>query len=329
MQISNNYINSNVFQGKKSKTKKDDNKVGLGPMLAGYVGGKAADTIFSKLYGCTFGNVIANMGVSIKPSPDDKIDIALNNAFRKSGLSKYGTEFVDVSKMKKIIIKDEKGNIIIKNIQQQVADLLDKEIEKGFFKKLSRSNPVEYKKEIDKLAETFASGQNAVYLFNENKVLVNSEKLGFSAFHEMGHAMNRQMSKVCKLLQNIRAPLMLLPTALITIALLTNKRTEENPPQNKWQKFTGFVKNNVGKLSALCSVPIIAEEIMASVRGQKLAKAVLPANLLKSVTKTNALGLLSYVGAAVATGVCACCANEIRDGIVVAIKNRKAKAANK
>ena len=322
MKVFNNSYGTNSFQSGK----KDDAKVAFGPMAVGYLGGSMVYKGFSNLYNATIDNGIITSLTKIVPKPQDNIDTLLGSAFKNSGLSKYGTEFVDVSKMKDIIIRDKKGNIIIKNIQQQVADILDKETEKGFFNKLSRSNPVKYKKEIDTLAETFASGQNAVYLFNENKVLVNSEKLGFSAFHEMGHAMNRQMSKLGKTLQNMRSPFLRLPAVLLAIALLTNKRTEENPPQNKWQKFTGFVKNNVGKLSALCSVPIIAEEIMASVRGQKLAKAVLPANLLKSVTKTNALGLLSYVGAAVATGIFACCANEIRDGIVTSLHMKRVNA---
>lgn len=102
---------------------------------------------------------------------------------------------------------------------------------------------------------------------------------------------------------------------LPTVALLTNKRTEANPPKNAWQKTTTFIKENVGKLVAFAFVPTIVEETMASVKGQKLAKTVLSKDLMKNVSKQHMLGLASYVGVAAISGLSAFAANKVRDRI--------------
>lgn len=125
--------------------------------------------------------------------------------------------------------------------------------------------------------------------------------------------MNRNFSKIGKTLQHIRGTFTMLAGILPTVALLTNKRTEANPPKNAWQKTTTFIKENVGKLVAFAFVPTIVEETMASVKGQKLAKTVLSKDLMKNVSKLHMLGFASYVGVATISGLSAFAANKVRD----------------
>ena len=114
----------------------------------------------------------------------------------------------------------------------------------------------------------------------------------------------------------MRIPSTFLVGTLSMIALLTNKRSENNPPKTAWQKTKNFIKENVGKLSALAFIPIITEELMASAKGKKLAKNILPKKFIKNITKSNTIGVLTYIGTALAYGFAAFAGNKVRDKIV-------------
>lgn len=106
--------------------------------------------------------------------------------------------------------------------------------------------------------------------------------------------MNANLSKIGKILQKNRALAMLsLPIALI--ALLKTKKAPNEEPKNKLDKITTFIKNNAGKLTFATFLPTIAEEGLATIKGNKLAKQLLDPELAKKVAKTNALGLSSYI----------------------------------
>ena len=128
--------------------------------------------------------------------------------------------------------------------------------------------------------------------------------------------MNRHLSYSGRFLQTIRVPSAMAASIIPTVALLTNKRTDNNPPENFWQNTTAFLKEHVGKLTAIAFVPILTEEAMASVKGQKLAKSVLPKTLMKNVTKANLAGFATYIGLALVSGFAAYTGNKLRDKIV-------------
>lgn len=158
-------------------------------------------------------------------------------------------------------------------------------------------------------------GKNAGFNNVTNEVLINTEKLGVSGFHEIGHSINYNNSKFWKTMQKLRMPAMAIPSLLLTIALFKRKKAEGEEPKGFIDRTTTFIKNNVGKLSTLAMAPIVAEELMATKRGNALAKQILSPENYKKVVKANKFGAATYIAAALFVGGGAYVANKVKDAI--------------
>lgn len=152
-------------------------------------------------------------------------------------------------------------------------------------------------------------GHNAYCLTENKKIIIPNKHLQTSAFHEMGHALNASGGILLKGLQKCR-PLATIVPAVILFASLENKRkvTDETKPDDSiLQKGKDFTKRNAGKLTFLAMLPMVAEEGIASLRGQKIAKNLvksgdLSKNLFRKIKLTNLCGFSTYLlGAAAAT----------------------------
>lgn len=182
----------------------------------------------------------------------------------------------------------------------------------------------------------FKMGSNAAFLPGTNNIMVPEKALNTSVFHEMGHGLNANFGKVSKCLQKMRGPAMAAAGIIGLVALTTKRKVEDTPDENtgKLEKGRHFIKKNAGKLSALAFAPVVAEEAIATIKGNKLAKGVLDSSLLKKVKLTNAMGLATYATAAIATGVATMLAVKAKDSIQskheakVAAKNEKAAKTN-
>lgn len=159
------------------------------------------------------------------------------------------------------------------------------------------------------------AGRNAVFFPNINKIFINREKFGVGTFHEMGHAVNHNFSKFWGGMQKLRVPCMTLGGLLGTVALLKRKKVEGEEPKGFFDKTTTFIKNNVGKLTLATFVPIVAEELMATYRGNKMAKKVLSPELFKKVQKTNRFGAITYIAVGVGAALAAVVGSKVRDAI--------------
>ena len=84
-----------------------------------------------------------------------------------------------------------------------------------------------------------------------------------------------------------------------------------------------FIKENAGKLTFALNIPILLEEGMATMKGNKLAKSVLSPQLAKKVAKTNRLGFATYLCLAVGSGVGVYLATKVRDAIVHGKSNKE------
>lgn len=239
----------------------------------------------------------------------DKVELrkAVNTALADN---KSGVKLVDFS--------GRTANNDLKEIAQKyLHEANEKYIGKNvsaseFFKGMSDI----YKKIINKkILGDIINGANACFMDKKNKVLINLDKMGTSAFHEIGHAINYNNSKFWKMMQKTRVPMLLLPSAFLTIGMAKRKKAEGEEPKNTFDKATDFIKNNAGKLSTLAFVPVIAEETMATLRGNKMAKKLCSPELYKTVVKSSALGGLTYVAAAVLTGLGTFAGIKVKDSI--------------
>jgi len=164
---------------------------------------------------------------------------------------------------------------------------------------------------------SYKFGNNIAYTFNTKTIVMPDNKLTLSAFHEIGHAINANKGKIGSLLQNIRPFCSYLPV-LISLIALTNPRKnndEQAPNDSIVQKGKDFVKRNAGKLTFAASLPIIAEEALATIRGNKIAKSSLPQELYKRVKTSNALAFSTYIFSGIIAGLGIAAAVKVKDKI--------------
>lgn len=300
----------------------NERRVGFGTGLLAYMGGDITNIIINQAYVRTLNEKLMNM-VPQKPDPSIKMDEILEKALEKSNLKNKGVKIIDISKLADTTITAANGSQTVYTVTNQIKDLIENAVKASpFHKKIANSkNPI-IKTLIQRvnygIATQLTNGINAANLLPVNTIILDTQKIGYSAFHEIGHSLNK-FSKTGKILQKMRTPIQLIGTTIpIMTALLTNKRTNDNPPANIWQKTTTFIKENAGKLVTLAFVPIVTEEIIATVKGNKLAKEFLPKNIVKQIAKSNAFGAATYIGTALFAGLGAFAANKVRDKIVAA-----------
>ena len=256
--------------------------------------GSAAQSAVANSNKCIARPILKKMKEASQSCDNKTLRAAINDAFINSNLFKNGVELLDVN--------EKAAN---KELREALLNSLPKFLrEKG---------PAEYI--INILENIFKNGNNAAYLPKAKKIVVNIDKLGASAFHEMGHAINHNQSKIWKVIQGMRAPSMIAGGVFGLTALLKRKKIEGEQPVNTFDKVTTFVKDNVGKLVLASFVPIVSEELMATYRGNKMAKKLLPSELFAKVKKLNKLGAVTYISTALLTAFAAFSASKIRDGI--------------
>lgn len=212
---------------------------------------------------------------------------------------------LDISKIK------EKGVKIIDYSGQKTKST--KEIFMEYINSMEAGIPRNIQNDL--AINTVKEGKNSFYFFKPKEIHINIEKFGLLGFHEIGHAINQQSSKFWHIMQKSRIPMGQLAGLFSITALLKRKKAEGEEYTGTFDKVTTFIKENVGKLTTLTFIPVIAEELKASSRGNKLAKQVLSPELAKRVAKTNKYGAITYIATAMVAGLTAYTANKVRDAI--------------
>ena len=160
-------------------------------------------------------------------------------------------------------------------------------------------------------------GLNACFSPLKNKIFMPDNKISYAAFHEIGHAINFNNSKFWRGMQKFRGPAMILASLpMLYGAFTTESKAKDGKELTKLQKTNNFIRDNAGKLSFAAMLPVLAEEGMATIRGQKLANKLLSKDLAKTVLKGNAVGYLAYVLSAVGLAAAAYTAVKIKDAFV-------------
>lgn len=238
---------------------------------------------------------MTKMGDELSRDEFTKLVDSAKTAARDSGLTDKGVSFIkacseNADEIKEAVATEYNAGKMAKVMPQKLKQLY-----------------------IGNIAKSIKNGENACYLPSVKKIVTPQDGgLVLSVFHETGHAMNANMSKIGSLLQKSRS-LSALAVPILLIALIKDKKQEGEEPKGKLDKAGDFVKNNAGKLAFLSFMPTVIEEGLASFKGNKMAKELLDPSLAKKVAKTNALGFATYVIGAAAAGLGVYCASKIRD----------------
>lgn len=222
-----------------------------------------------------------------------EVSSGLKSSFKKSGLVQKGVEILEYS-------EENRKNI---------SPLIKHEIGSNkFLPKFLK------KRIINSMEHSIRVGKNAFFLMKNNKIIMPKNKLSLVIFHELGHALNKNFSKTGRILQKCRQ-FTLLASPIALIALLKTKKPEGVESKSKLGKTTDFIKENAGKLTFMSFLPMLAEEGLASIKGQNLAKKALNTPLVKKLTKANKLGFLSYLNLALISSLGITLGVKVKDSI--------------
>jgi hypothetical protein len=188
-------------------------------------------------------------------------------------------------------------------------------------KEVSPKNILEKIKGLNNPLIGVGHGTNAGFgkaLFGSETVIVIPEKkLAGAGFHEMGHALNYNFSKAGKLLQKMRLPGMLAAAAIVAFGCFTKKsKAQDGKELTTGQKVKNGIRDNAGKLAFLAVTPMLIEEAMATIKGQKIANKLLDKNLAKTILKGNGVAYLTYVATAAGLALAAWAGVKIKDKLV-------------
>lgn len=281
-----------VTQDGSQYQKPDTGKVAAGIVVGNMIGGTALQT--TKVLSAIPVSIAKNDKAVFKNSNLSQI---VDAAFVNSRLAGKGATFIDATEANSELIKE--------TIEKSMHKLVEKI---PFIKNILRENFISESGE-------WIKGENAHCFFNTNTIIVNKEKMGWAAFHEMGHVLNNMTPGLGNVLRKLRGTGAILAGVAVLTGLFKCKKVEGEKPQGAWDKATTFVKNNCGKLAFLGMTPALLEEGLASIKGAKLAKGLLSPEQFKALNKLNGKAWLTYLGLAAGTGLAAFVSSKIRDTI--------------
>ena len=276
---------NNTYSLKDNSPKEKSSKINIKAAALGTIGGLAGGSIAQNVCALSAAGVVAATS-KLGNLPQDTIDIihaASEKALELGEVKNKGVSFEWLKQSGKKLNLFEKFKII--------------------------SNPARIK-------EAIQEGLNAGYAGN-NKIYMPENKVSFLAFHEIGHSINFNNSKFWKGMQKLRMPALTLASLPMIYGAISKESKAENGKElNKKQKINNFIRNNAGKLSFATMLPVLAEEGMATIRGQKLANQLLPKNIAKTVLKGNSVAYTSYLITALGFAAAAYTAVKIKDAFV-------------
>ncbi len=283
MEVSQNL--NNTYSLKDNSPKEKSSKTNIKAAALGTIGGLAGGSIAQNVCALSAAGVVAATS-KLGNLPQDTIDVihaASEKALELGEVKNKGVSFEWLKQSGKKLNLFEKFKII--------------------------SNPA-------RILEAIQEGLNAGYARN-NKIYMPENKVSFLAFHEIGHSINFNNSKFWKGMQKLRMPALTLASLPMIYGAISKESKAENGKElNKKQKINNFIRNNAGKLSFATMLPVLAEEGMATIRGQKLANQLLPKNIARKVLKGNAVAYTSYLITALGFAAAAYTAVKVKDAFV-------------
>lgn len=256
--------------------------------FGGSLGGATVGTYIVPLLGAPAGLGVINIVHKMNDLPADKVEFvhkASQEAIDKSGLAKKGV---------KVIYEEE---VKASNLLSRIRGLI---------------NPMVGVKQGDNACAVV--NDVLAPLLNKGEIHMPEKKLSYTVFHEMGHQMNANFSKFGAMLQKLRPVSVYLPVVIALFGAVTKKgEPKDENGLTAGQKTKNFIRNNAGKLTFFAMLPMLTEEAMATIKGQKLAKGVLSKEMAAKVGKTNATAYLTYLLSALCASLGAWAAVKIKD----------------
>lgn len=284
---------------------KNDNKVSLFEGVAGIGAGYASYQSAQKLIKKPYGKYLMKELTSVPQAENDTMWKAAQKAFKTSPLTNKKVKIVDINPNTFEKFKDK---VIAEHFKPQSGE---KDVAGKLLKKLEQKQ----KSKLEQSIRSISEGKNACYIPKMQTVALNSKKMAFSTFHELGHSINHASKGFAGKLHGCRNYFALLAPVLLFTSMLKKKKAKGDKPQGIWDKTTTFVKENCGKLMFACMIPTLAEEGLASINANKLAKNVLKPDLLKKMNKLNFKAWTSYLAGATIMSVCGALAVWIKDRV--------------
>lgn len=137
-----------------------------------------------------------------------------------------------------------------------------------------------------------------IKILEKNSINMPEKRLAASVFHEIGHAHNYNLIKWGKFCQSpVIRVCTLASTVLLPVLVAFSSKREAKPGEelSKKDKLHNTLRDNAYLLPIVAGIPTAIEEAAASFKGEKLAKDLLPENVLKVVKKSNRYGLTTYL----------------------------------
>lgn len=285
-------VNNVVQIDDEKKYKKPGAGVVIGGVFAGSTAANAATTLPAVWLSTKIIKKMQNLSDGLTQDEFKQVEKAAAETLKNSGLADKGVKII------KITEKSTKTDLI-----EFLSDLIDL--------------PPKIKELIKNKCSVIyqiKKGNNAAYIRTDKEILMHENKLGLTVFHEAGHAFNHNLSKFGKILQKCR-PMSILAAPIAMIALFKTKKAEGEKPKNAVDKVTTFIKENAGKLTFAAFLPALAEEGLATLKGNKFAKQLLSPELAQKVAKTNALGFSTYLLTAALSGLGIFAGTKVKDAI--------------
>lgn len=304
-----NSTNSNLQPNFLSKTSKEEfyenypkEKVGgLTPSIGAFAAGQIATTCSLPI---SLGLIIPAMQkqgniseAEIKTLKEGTLEV-----IKKSGLDKTGVKINWIAPFKKA---------------QNITDVIKADLMFPFDSVKNGRNAFFVQKN-----GLIPSSKGAVNV-TKNTILMPKNKITYAAYHELGHAMNANLSKFGKTLQSCRMLSMTLPTLIALYGAFSRKSKPDTEGKlTTTQKINNGIRNNAGILAFATTIPMLLEEGMATKKGLKFAKEILKPDLYKKVVKGNTVAFLSYLTASIFAGLGAWATVKTKD-YLIAKKERK------
>lgn len=191
---------------------------------------------------------------------------------------------------------------------------------------LRNLNPLEQVKDGKNAFYAFKDAINPLtkeVMFSKNTIMMPEKDISYAAFHEIGHGLNHNFSKLGLILQKIRHPLLTITSCIALYGAFTkNAKPEEGKELTKGEKVKNFIRNNAGKLSFAAMLPILFEEGMATYKGQKLADKLLTKDMAQIASKGTKVAYLTYILTALSLATTSFATVKIKDYLVAKKENK-------